>query len=56
MTTGDNNMTDRQAIASTVYNDTTDTAEVASMVDNNSGVIHEEHGDLTGKTYMQLSM
>jgi hypothetical protein len=45
-TTGNNNATDRWAVASTVYNDVTDTVEVTSTVNNNSGVVHEEHGNL----------
>jgi hypothetical protein len=47
-TTGNNNTTDKWAVVSTVYNDATNMVEVASMVDNNSGVVHEEHGDLKG--------
>jgi hypothetical protein len=45
MTTEDNNATDRWAVASTVYNDVTSMVEVVSMVDNRSGVTHEEHSD-----------
>jgi hypothetical protein len=55
-TTGNNSATDRQAAMSTVYNNATNVVEVASMVDNNSGVIHEEHGDLREQTHMWLSM
>jgi hypothetical protein len=47
-TTGRNNATNRWAVMSTVYNDVTNMVEVVSMVDNNSGVIHEEHGNLEG--------
>jgi hypothetical protein len=46
VTTGNNNVTNRQAVTSTVYNDTTDTVEVVSTVDNKSGVVYEEHSNL----------
>jgi hypothetical protein len=47
-TTGNNNTTNRWAVTSTVYTNATDTVEVASTVDNNSGVDHAEHSDLKG--------
>jgi hypothetical protein len=47
-TTEDNNVTDKWAVVSTIHNNAVKAVEIASMVDNNSGVIHVEHGDLRG--------